>query len=90
MTTLDETLQRYRAGGEPYDSLALLRPYLVAACLGDDLAAFLLTLYRRADQPTLLRRLSRYAAARAPEAHRRFEAQAAPLFAQSLPPSTHR
>ena len=82
MSTLRHSLQCYLDGEAAREELALLRPYQVAGCLGDDLAAFMLTLHMRGDQPTLLRRLKRYASVRDPGTHRRFERLTAPLFSQ--------
>ena len=86
-----DTLQRYLAGEAAHEELALLRPYQVAACLrrsevgGEDLCRFMLVLHKRGDQPTLLRRLVRYAQRREPDVLRRYESAAAPLFSTLNP-----
>ena len=80
--TLRHTLQRYLGGREEPGSLALLRPFLVAACLEEGLLPFMLTLHARGDQPVLLQRLKRYTSIREPEIYRRFESATAPLFSQ--------
>ena len=77
---LYHSLQRYLDGDVAHEELALLRPYQVAGCLGDDLAAFMLTLHTRGDQPTLLRRLKRYAETTEPDTYQRFVSATAPLF----------
>ena len=77
---LYHSLQRYLNGEAAHEELALLRPYQVAGCLGEDLCKFMLTLHERGDQPTLLRRLRHYASARDPDSYRRFESLTAPLF----------
>ena len=90
MSPLAKLLKDYLAG-EPTDrdSLALLRPFQVAAAmehdLETDLIKLMLLLYRRRDQPTLLRRLVRFAETRRPATFRRYQAATTPLFADHPP-----
>ena len=78
---LRDTVQHYLDGASSPGSLALLRPFQVAALLDEDaLLRLMLQMHRRGDEPVFLRRLVRYAERRRPGLHRRYHSATAPLF----------
>ena len=88
---LHERLHRYLDSGtdQSLDSLALLRPFQVAALLDEDaMLRLMLQMHRRGDEPVFLRRLVRYAERRRPGLHRRYHSATAPLFSTLNHPQT--